>query len=316
MTNRPQDEMEPVSVLVCTRNRPDDIAAALPCLLMQDYPDYEVIVIDQSTQDDTARLVAASYGGEPRLRYVRAGTAGLSNARNMALAQASHALCAFTDDDCQAPPQWVRNLAGTFRRFPETAVLFSPVHIPPDLLGKQNAHFPCLYFQEPRVLRRGEIFGMGANMALRKSVWERVGPFDPLLGAGAPMPGAEEHDWLYRAHRAGAQIRLEPSNALLHRAWRTDAEWIGVAGAYARGDAAFVVKHLRCGDPGVIPQMLRALFYMGARGLYRSLRLSGGRYEWHYLRGYWQGIWGSMRYPVDRRTRLFRIPEEPCTART
>ena len=51
-------------------------------------------------------------------------------------------------------------------------------------------------------------------MSLRKSFFARVGPFDALLGAGAPLPGSDEHDWLYRAHLANGVIRLDLKNPM------------------------------------------------------------------------------------------------------
>ncbi|MDW8207282.1 MAG: glycosyltransferase family 2 protein [Chloroherpetonaceae bacterium] len=308
-----QRQATPVSVLICTRNRPQDIAFALPTVMAQEYPCYEVILVDQSTNEDTTRFVHERFGTDPRLRYIRTATVGLSVARNIALTEARHEICAFTDDDCEVPSDWLSNIVQTFTRYPETHVLFSPVHIPPDLMGREGLYFPCLYFKDDRVLRRGEIFGMGA-MALRKSFWELVGPFDPLLGAGAPMPGSDEHDWLYRAHRANAVIRLEPKNAILHRSWRERSLWNRVARSYACGDAAFAMKHLRCGDLAMLPVILRGLFYIGARGVLRILqRDPGWRYEYNYVLGYWQGLWKSLSYRVDYRSRLF-VAEPPASS--
>lgn len=152
---------------------------------------------------------------------------------------------------------------------------------------------------------------MGANMSLRKSFWEKVGPFDAMMGAGAPIPGAEEHDWLYRAHRYGAVIRLQSGNAIEHRAYRTRDEWLRITRKYSYADAAFAMKHLRCGDLGLLSTVAHHLFYIGARGVLRILqRNPGWTYEYNYVRGYWSGLWGSLRYAVDKQNRLFRPPTE------
>lgn len=304
----------PASVLVCTRNRPQDLEFALPTIMAQDYPDFEVVLIDQSTNDDSERFVRDHFGNDPRLRYIRTKTVGLSIARNMALAEARHDICAFTDDDCEVPPNWLCNIVATYTRHPDTHILFSPVHVPADLMSKPDLHFPSLYFKDDRVLRPREIFGMGANMSMRKSFWEITGPFDPMLGPGAPLPGSDEHDWLYRAHLAGAVIRLEPKNSILHRSWRENALWFSLTRTYAYGDAAFAMKHLRCGDLSVVPMILHKLCYIGARGLLRICQFNPGwRYEMNYVTGYWQGLWGSLAYKVDHKTRLF-VRETPPTA--
>jgi glycosyltransferase involved in cell wall biosynthesis len=302
----------PISVLICTRNRPDDLVQALPGVLAQTYPDYEVVLVDQSTNDESERRVLAAHGGDRRLRYVRTATVGLSIARNIALSEARYEICAFTDDDCVVHSEWLNSIAMTYGRNPDTHVLFSPVHIPRDLLGKPELRFTCLYFSDSRVLRRFEIFGMGANMSMRKSFWRNVGPFDAMLGPGTSMPGSDEHDWLYRAHRLHANIRLEPTNAIEHRAWRTSEEWMRLTDTYAYGDGAFAMKHLRCGDAAVIPMMAQRLLYIGARGILRTVQHRDARYEFHYVRGYWKGLWGSLQYRVDKRARLFaQAPSEP-----
>jgi glycosyltransferase involved in cell wall biosynthesis len=302
----------PISVLICTRNRPDDLVHALPGVFAQSYEDYEIVLVDQSTNDESERRVLSAYGGDPRLRYIRTPTVGLSIARNIALSEARNEICAFTDDDCDVPSCWVTGVAAAYAEHPDTDVLFSPVHIPPDLLGKDDLRFPCLYFNDSRVLRRYEIFGMGANMSMRKSFWERVGPFDPMLGPGACMPGSDEHDWLYRAHRLRASIRLDPGNPIEHRAWRSSDQWMRLTDTYAFGDGAFAMKHLRCGDAAALPMVARRIFYIGARGLLRVAQRKDARYEFHYVRGYWKGLWGSLRYSVDKEARLFiPPPSEP-----
>jgi hypothetical protein len=182
-------------------------------------------------------------------------------------------------------------------------------------MNRPGLRFPSLYFTDSRVLRYKEIYGMGANMSMRKSFWEVAGPFDPMLGPGAPLPGSDEHDWLYRAHLAGAVIRLEPTNAILHRAYREEEKWNGLTRTYAYGDGAFAMKHLRCGDFSVLPMMCQRIFYIGARGVLRFLqRNSGWRYEYNYVLGYWQGLWGSLAYRVDHQTRLF-VRETPPAAK-
>src|SRR5688500_108771 len=100
-TQNTQNQTTPASVLVCTRNRPQDLEFALPTSMAQAYPNFEVVLIDQSTNDDTERLVRKLCGSDPRVRYIRTNTVGLSIARNMALTEARYDICAFTDDDCE-----------------------------------------------------------------------------------------------------------------------------------------------------------------------------------------------------------------------
>ncbi|MCW3100928.1 MAG: glycosyl transferase family protein [Chthonomonadaceae bacterium] len=302
-------EIKPISVLICTRNRPDDIILVMPHIMAQDYPDYEVVIIDQSSDNQSEDRIKSQYGSDPRLRYIRPGTVGLSIARNQALAEARHEICAFTDDDVEVPTDWLTKVNQTFNAFPETDVLFSPVLAPHDRDQSQDLYFASLYFHEARVLNKGELFGMGANMMLRKSFFEKVGPFDALLGAGAPLPGSDEHDWLYRAHMIDGIIRLEPDNCIEHRAPRTFDQWLRVNYLCAFGDAAFAVKHLRCGDLKMLRVILHRLAIEGLRVPLKYCQRRGWRFNAVYVRRYWLGIWGSLKYRVDRSTRLFVSPE-------
>jgi glycosyltransferase involved in cell wall biosynthesis len=303
-------DLKPISVMICSRNRPDDIVQVMPHIMAQDYPNYEVIIIDQSSDDLSEQRVKSQYGNDPRLRYIRPGTVGLSIARNQALAEARHEICAFTDDDVEVPTDWLTKCNLAFNKHPDTDVLFSPVLVPHDRDQSLDQYFACLDFHEARVLNKGELFGMGANMMLRKSFFEKVGPFDALLGAGAPLPGSDEHDWLYRAHRIGGVIRLDPTNSIEHRAPRTFEQWLRVHYLCAFGDAAFAVKHLRCGDLKMLHVIIHRLLLGGARTVVKYVQRRQYRFDAVYLKRYWLGIWGSLSYVVDRSTRLFISPDQ------
>ena len=301
-------EVQPISVLICTRNRPDDIILVMPHIMSQDYPDYEVVIIDQSADDVSEQRVKAAYGHDPRLRYIRPGTVGLSIARNQAMQEARYELCACTDDDVEVPVDWLTKINAAFGKYPEADVFFGPVLIPHDQLESKDLHFACLYFHEARVLNRGELFGMGANMVMRKSFFAKVGEFDALLGAGAVLPGSEEHDWLYRAHLIDGVIRLDPTITIEHRAARTYEQWLRVHYLVAYGDAAFAVKHLRCGDLKMLLLVVRRLIHSGLRVILNLVRRRKWRFDAVYVKRYWLGIWGSLQYVVNRSTRLFVTP--------
>src|SRR5437868_5644614 len=91
-----------LSVVLCTYNRAERVGAALDALLRQKGDvEYEIVVIDNNSTDDTENVVRsiAASGGAGRVRYVFEGRQGLSHARNCGI-RASHApIVAFTDDD-------------------------------------------------------------------------------------------------------------------------------------------------------------------------------------------------------------------------
>src|SRR3954451_6054233 len=88
----------PISVIVCTRDRPEPLARCLAALAQLDYPAYEIVVIDNASRDHAAATIAASFGA----RCIREEWSGLDWARNRGWTEARHSIIAFTDDDAQA----------------------------------------------------------------------------------------------------------------------------------------------------------------------------------------------------------------------
>jgi glycosyltransferase involved in cell wall biosynthesis len=294
-----------VSVLVCTRNRPQDIVWALPSILGNTHPNYEVIVVDQSDGCETTAIVEPYKETHPHLRYIHSTTRGLSPARNLAMSMARAEIIAFTDDDCETGCDWVTQIADYFAREADADLLFGQVLMPADA-EKEGLSVPCLYFETSRRLRVGEIFGMGANMAFRRSLLKKIGGYDNILGPGAPLACAYDYDFSYRAQRAGASVVAEPTITLVHRATRTREQWNKVSYLYGIGDAAFYTKHARCGDLWAARMLSYKLAQAAARTVVKSVRKQPNNSQ--YLHGFCKGIWESYRYPIDRAMRLYRTP--------
>jgi glycosyltransferase involved in cell wall biosynthesis len=311
-----------VSILICTRNRPDDITHCLPTVLACAPPktgSLEIIVVDQSTDDKTGTVVRSLQGTHPNLVYVPTATVGKSLALNIGLARARGELIIFTDDDCTVPPTWVQQYVDAAEQDPSLDVFFGPVHPAPELAGRSDISVPSWHFTSRRTLLPGEIAGMGANMALRRKALERLVPeastvaergtdilpvYDSLLGPGAPFPAAEEGDMVYRLRRAGARVGLEPTIIVWHYAYRTHARWHQVMGDYGRGDAAFWGKHARCGDPAALWNIVSRLAHMSAR-MVANTACRRPTWTGDYVRGFMRGLAESRRYDVDRRHRLY-----------
>src|SRR5262249_21590538 len=91
--------MAQIAVVIPTRNRGAQAAEAASAVL-SDSTDFELVVVDQSTDDATAEALRPLQG-DPRLRVIRSQLRGASNARNAGVAATSSPLVAFTDDDCR-----------------------------------------------------------------------------------------------------------------------------------------------------------------------------------------------------------------------
>ncbi len=298
-----------ISVVICTRNRPEDVALCLPTVLACLRDDWEVVLVDQSDSADTRAVAELLAQSCPALRYLPTETVGKSRALDFGIGMASGELLAFTDDDCDAPPDWLEKIAAEFAAAPSAEVLFGPVLPSPAIPDLANVCVPAWSFPDARDLRPGEVCGMGANMALRRSVLARLpaGPlFDPAMGPGAPFPAGEEGDFVYRLQRCGAIASLRPSLTLWHRAWRSKDRWQSILYGYGLGEAAFFAKHARCGDRSAAGQLLTRLTYSAARAGAKTV-LRRPNDDRSFLRGFCRGLALSLRVPVDRQTRLYQL---------
>lgn len=175
-----------VSVVVAARNEASRIGACLEALRAQDYQgEWEVVVVDDRSEDETAQVVAARAW--ERLKLVRAPEAGQFRCpKKSALAQGIAASCGevllFTDADCQPPPEWVRATVGLFA---EEVGLVAGHAFPPPARGLRH-RLLALDNLAVGALAAGSI-GMGAplsctgrNLAYRRQVYEEVGGFAPI----------------------------------------------------------------------------------------------------------------------------------------
>ena len=108
-----------ISVVICTRNRPDSVRTTLVSILSCRYPTerLEVIVVDNASEADAAvGIAAAELDGDVAVRVVREPEPGLSNARNRGLDEASGEIVVFADDDVEVDRDWLATLVGPFAR--------------------------------------------------------------------------------------------------------------------------------------------------------------------------------------------------------
>ena len=223
---------QPVSIVVCTRTRPDMVDACLESLLRSDYPAFEVIVVDNTSAGDFKPGVS----GAERIRVVRESRPGLSRARNTGIRSARHDIIAFTDDDVVVDPGWIRAIASALEDDATAGVtgLIVPAEIETEAarefewyggMGKGAARRLMCGAAMPAWQKLGaQAAGAGANMAFRRSVFERVGYFDEAIGPGTPTLGADDLDFFHRVLCEGLTICYEPAAQVSHKHRRTVAE--------------------------------------------------------------------------------------------
>ncbi len=307
-----------MSVVICTRNRPQDIQTCLPTVLACPFPNAEVILVDQSTDNQTREIVQTLQQEWPHLIYVPTDTVGKSVALGIGMARAQGDILAFTDDDCEVPDCWLVRIASEFTRSRHIDILFGPVLPSPSIPNLDQVCVPAWSFPAPRELKKGEVCGMGANMALRRSALDGLQGawFDPLLGPGAPFPAGEEGDFVYRLRAAGARAALRPAITVWHRAFRLPDHWQTVLQGYGAGDGAFHAKHARCGDGWAWRAIAHCLARHGARAAGKLLLRRTPNSDLSTLRGYWRGLTGSLHYPLDKKTRLYTLAQTASAPET
>jgi glycosyltransferase involved in cell wall biosynthesis len=303
MQNTPQPF---VSAVICTRNRPDKIGRSVESVLANTFPNFDLTVIDQSTSDETEAILRQIGERDGRIRYHRMSKSGLSRARNLAIASTTGSTIAFTDDDCLVPSDWIEKIVKAFEEQRDGELMYGQVFAAYPENGGE-ALTPALRIDKPERLDRVNgfrVFGMGANFAARRSLFERAGTFDEALGSGGRLKSAEDFDLAYRAYRRNAVILLRPEITVRHDGRREREDWPALLRNYGFGDGAFYLKHVRCRDPYAAWLVTKFFTYVSAKFIVKHA-LGRRPAEIHYLSGFVQGVRGGLKLGVDRATRLY-----------
>ncbi len=189
-----------LSVVIPTRERLPYLDVALSSLRAEaERAGAEVLVVEDGAPSQATRQLAELRGA----RYVAVDGSGLNAARNTGVAHTTGALVAFLDDDVRVRPGWLAALLRAAAEHPGTDVfagrILAALEGPaPRTCGREQPPVTALDLGERDGPAR---FAWGANMAIRRSALERVGPFDPRLGGAG-----DEQEWQERA-AAGATQR-------------------------------------------------------------------------------------------------------------
>jgi glycosyltransferase involved in cell wall biosynthesis len=298
--------MNVVSVIVCTRNRADSLLRTVRSLLGTETVPFELIVMDQSSGEETRRALQSVE--DPRLRYVRSTATGKGAALNEGLALAGGEIVLCTDDDCEAPPRWVPDMAREMETHPEAAIVFCNVTAEP--YDRAAGYVPVYERRTDRTLRsiadaRNGI-GLGAGMGLRRAAILGMGGFDEALGPGSRFGSGDDWDLSIRALLRGWHVFDTARVSIVHHGFRTMAEgrqhalrdWVAIG--------ALCAKPLRGGHlsaAGLAMTLFgREAVWPPLRDLLRFRRPSGLA----RIVGFLRGFTGGLRTPVDRPTLLFR----------
>ncbi|MDG4668929.1 glycosyltransferase [Mycobacterium sp. 236(2023)] len=253
----PEGPLPPISVVLCTRDRPDQALDAVRSILALDYPDFEVVVVDNAARTDATAQVVRDLA-DPRVRLVAEPVPGLSTARNTGLRAARHDVVAFTDDDVVVDPLWLRHIARGFSRAPFVTCVSGLVPSG-ELRTAAQAYFdqrvswagslkPRVYSMaappadQPLFPFQVGRFGTGANFAVQRDRILELGGFDEALGAGTASQGGEDLDIFFRVLAAGDVLATEPAAIVWHRHRSDNEALLKQARGYGLGLGAWLTK--------------------------------------------------------------------------
>jgi GT2 family glycosyltransferase len=223
-----------ISVVVACYNAGRTLQPCLDSLRKLNYPDYEVIVVDDGSTDITAQ-VASLY---PDFRYVRQPHQGLSVARNTGIAAATGEIIAFTDGDCRTDEDWLWYVVGDLLKDtyvgmgghnflpPDDSAVAAAVAVSPGgpahvmLTDRQAEHIP------------------GCNMVFYKWALEEIGGFDPIFHRAG-----DDVDVCWRLQQRGYKIGFSPPGFVWHYRRSTIQAYLGQQRGYGEAEAMLVRRH-------------------------------------------------------------------------
>lgn len=224
-----------VSVIVCSYNGGKTLDQCLKSLAEVQYPDFEVVLVDDGSTDDTPAIAAR----HPDIVSLRQENKGLSVARNEGAYAAQGEIIAYTDSDCMADPDWLYFLVGTLLSG-DYAGVGGPNISPPAANGIQA----CVSAAPggPSHILLTDVIAEhipGCNMAFYKWAFDKVGGFDPEY-----RKAGDDVDFCWRLQQEGQIIAFSPSAIVWHyRRFTLDAFRKQQVG-YGEAESLLRFKHL------------------------------------------------------------------------
>jgi GT2 family glycosyltransferase len=223
-----------VSVVVCVYNGERTIDSCLASLEKLNYPNYEVVVVNDGSTDGT-RQIAENYD---YIRLIHQENMGLSEARNVGIRHSSGEIVAFTDADCMADPDWLTHLVARFQSS-EFGAVGGPNLTPPD-----DAFVASCVAVSPgaptHVLLDDEVAEHipGCNMAFRREALQAIDGFDPIFRAAG-----DDVDLCWRLQNKGFKIGFSPAAVVWHFRRNTIRDYLKQQRGYGKAETLLFFKH-------------------------------------------------------------------------
>jgi cellulose synthase/poly-beta-1,6-N-acetylglucosamine synthase-like glycosyltransferase len=268
------DQLPKATVVVPTIcESSEELVRTVSSLLALDYPDFEILVVDNRTNDDHGPLPV--FPADDRVRTASERARGASAARNKGISLATGEIVAFTDDDAVVDRNWLRALGARFALNEEVEGIGGLV-LPMELKSAPQLWFEEFYggFSPSFVSTtmsmhsmKGKsalfpyapgVFGAGCNMAFRRATLQRMGGFNVCLGPGTPAKGGEDPALFIAIALSGATLAFEPAALVRHTHRRTQGEFMHQVFGYGIGLTAMYTA-LVARDPRQLVALVRRL---------------------------------------------------------
>ena len=227
------EETPRVSVVVCSYNGGATLDQCLTSLGEVRYPNYEVILVDDGSTDDTREIVAR----HPFVRAIHQENRGLSVARNVGCAAAGGEIVAYTDSDCYADADWLALLVAALQRS-DAAAVGGPNLSPED--GRIPALVAASPGQPTHVLETDVIAEHvpGCNMAFYKWALDEIGGFNPVY-----RKAGDDVDVCWRIQQAGYWITFAPGAFVWHHRRQTPRAYLRQQAGYGEAEALLALQY-------------------------------------------------------------------------
>ena len=258
------NQIPALSVLVCTRNRANKLKRAVESILANTFTDFELIVVDQSTDRATEEALATI--DDKRLRYIPTPDAvGVAISRNIAVRTSLSDTVVFTDDDCICDRNWLAAIVAEYAADPAALGVFGRVipYGPPreDMIcPATNESMQRLVLEGPAIPHLA--LGGGNNMSFKKAVFDKVGMFIESLGPGSRLAHAEDTEFSYRVLWYRCRIIYSPIPLVEHDNWFNRAQFAELMKGSVRGLAVVFLAYALRFDRLALTQLLRTGYYL------------------------------------------------------
>ena len=180
-----RENFEPVTIIVCARNEEDNLFKNLPKILNQDYPKFEVIVVNDQSVDDSRHIVRAFQENHPNLKYIelernRHRKFGKKVPLTVGIKGASYERLLMIDADCYpASDQWVKQIMANYQEGTEIVIGFGPYEKQKGFLNKlirfDTGSIAATYLSFAKSAK--PYMAVGRNLSYLKSTFFKVNGF-------------------------------------------------------------------------------------------------------------------------------------------